>query len=145
MENKNKETITELPKDPRQYAYPQGTKIEIDGPLLIDLMVIFDRLITDEMKVESKFKYNYINEKGNVVKTPKKDDIETGKVKKILDFNRTIMEPSLDYSITEKGIMYAELKKFLELVHIENIKNGKAVDFQELAGNPYKQADGESK
>ena len=97
--------------------------------------MIFEKLLTEEVKVESKFKYNYVNEKGNIVKTPKAADIESGKVVKQLDFNRTVMDPNLEYSITEKGIAYAELKNFLESIHFKNIQEGKAVSYAELTKN----------
>lgn len=128
MENKEQKSVT----NPRNFVYPQGTKIEVDGFLLSDLINIFEKLTNEEVRVESKFKYNYVNEKGRVVKSPKQEDLVSGKVKKILDMERTIVTPSLDYSISEKGLAYAELKNFLETLHFENIKNGVAVDYQEL-------------
>lgn len=119
-------------QNPRNFVYPQGTKIQVDGFLLTDLMAIFDSLMNDEIKKESKFKYNYINEKGKIVKSPKPEDLASGKVKKILDIERTIVNPTIEYSITEKGLAYAELKNFLETIHFENIQNGVAVNYQEL-------------
>lgn len=130
-----KETNTKQITNPREFVYPQGTNVEIQGYLLTDLIMIFEKLLTEEVKVESKFKYSYVNEKGNIVKTPKAADIEAGKVAKHLDFNRTIMEPNLEYSITEKGIAYAELKNFLESIHFKNIQEGKAVSYAELSKN----------
>ena len=122
-------------KSPRNYVYEEGTKVEVEGYLITDLIQIFEKLVNDEIKQESKFKYNYVNNKGALIKTAKKEDIETGKVKKVLDFQRTILEPSMEYSITEKGIAFAELKNFLEILHMENIKKGLAVDYQELVQN----------
>lgn len=132
MENK-KENL-----NPRNYGYPEGTKVEVDGFLITDLIRIFDQLTNDEIKVESKFKYNYINDKDKIVKSPKQEDLLTGKVKKILDFDRTVINPSLEYSITEKGLAYAELKNFLESIHYFNIKNGKAVDYTQPTINAEK-------
>lgn len=123
-------------QDPRNYVYKQGEKVEVDGFLITDLIAIFEKLTNDEIKPESKFKYNFINEKGKIVKSPKQEDIQTGKVKKILDYERTIMNPTLEFSISEKGIAYAELKTFLEKIHFENVKKGVAVDYRELAKNP---------
>jgi hypothetical protein len=116
----------------RSYVYEQGTKVEIDGFVITDLIQIFDTLVNEEIKSESKFKFNYVNEGGKIVKSPKKEDIEVGKVKKILDFDRTIMNPTMEYTISQKGIAYAELKNFLESLHYQNIQNGKAVNYQEL-------------
>lgn len=127
-------------QDPRNYVYKQGEKVEVDGFLITDLIAIFEKLTNDEIKPESKFKYNFINEKGKIVKSPKQEDIQTGKVKKILDYERTIMNPTLEFSISEKGIAYAELKTFLEKIHFENVKKGIAVDYRELAKNPVVEA-----
>ena len=122
-------------KNPREFVYQQGTKIELEGYVLTDLIMIFDQLLKDEVKVESKFKYDYLNEKGKVVKSPKSEDIETGKVRKTLNFERTVMNPNLEYSITEKGIAYAELKNFLESIHYKNIKNNSAIHISKLSTN----------
>lgn len=129
MENKTAKQIG----NPRNYIYPQGAKIEVDGFLLSDLITIFDNLVKEEIKSESKFKYNYVNEKGKVVKSPKAEDLASGKVKKIVDFDRTIVNPTLELSISEKGLAYAELKNFLESLHFKNIQDGIAIDFQELS------------
>ena len=91
---------------------------------------MFDKLVDEEIKVESKFKYKYVKEDGSQVKSPKKEDLETGKVRKVLDTVRTLQEPTLDYSITEKGLGYAELKNFLESYHYDNIQKGIAVDYR---------------
>lgn len=119
-------------QNPRNFVYTQGTKIEVDGFLLTDLIAVFDKLMNEEIKPESRFKYNYVNEKGKIVKSPKPEDLATGKVKKILDIERTIVNPTIEYSITEKGLAYAELKNFLETIHFENIQKGVAVNYQEL-------------
>ena len=127
----NKEQIT----NPREYVYEQGTKVELEGYVLTDLIMIFENLLKDEIKVDSKFKYNYVNEKGNIVKNVKKEDVESGKLQKIVDFQRTIVEPNMEYSITEKGIMYGQLKNFLESLHFNNIQQGKAIKYTELSKN----------
>lgn len=131
MENKTVET--KAIKNPKNYVYTPGTKIEIDGFFLMDLITLFEGLVDDEIKIESKFKYNYVNDSGKIVKSPRPADIESGKVKKILDFNRTVIDPTMEYSITEKGIAYAELKKFLDSIHFENIRKGVAVNYQEAS------------
>lgn len=133
----NKEVVMkEEIQDPRQYIYTEGTKVEVEGYLITDLIMIFDQLLKEEIKVDSKFKYNYVNQKGNIVKNAKPEDLESGKVNKIVDFQRTVLDPSFDYSITEKGIAYAELKNFLEKLHNDNIKLGKAVNYKDLSAKP---------
>ena len=49
-----------------------------------------------------------------------------------MDWERTVDMPTMEYSITEDGVMYAKLKKFLEGLHFENINNGVAVNIDEL-------------
>lgn len=127
----NKKTETEN-INPRNYIYEQGTKVEVDGFFITDLIMVFEKLMNEEIKAESKFKYNYLSEKGKIVKSPKQEDLVSGKIKKVLDVERTIVNPTMEYSITEKGVMYAELKNFLESYHHENIVNGKAVSYLEL-------------
>ena len=122
--------------NPRNFVYTADTKVEIDGFVITDLIQIFDDLVEQEIRPESKFKYNYMNEGGKVVKSPKKEDIETGKVRKVLDFDRTIVNPTMEYSISKKGIVYAELKNFLESLHYENIQSVKAVDYREMMKSP---------
>ena len=122
-------------KNPREYVYENGKKVEIEGQFLLDLIAIFDKLIKDEIKTDSKFKYSFINDAGNIVKNPKQKDIEEGKVRKILDFDRTIINPTFEYSITEKGVAYAELKNFLESIHYKNIKNNSAIHVSKLHVN----------
>ena len=133
MENNlEKEVVV---SNPREYVYENGKKVEIEAQFLLDLIAIFDKLIKDEIKTDSKFKYSFINDAGNIVKNPKQKDIEEGKVRKILDFDRTIINPTFEYSITEKGVAYAELKNFLESIHYQNIKNNSATHISKLSTN----------
>lgn len=111
----------------KQNFYKEGVKVEIEGRLLLELLSIFDLLIKDEVRSESKFKYNYVDNDGKVVKNAKESDIQSGKVRKILDWNRTIVEPTLEYSISEKGILYSEIVSILQSVHYENIKAGNTI------------------
>lgn len=129
--NQEKQQVT----NPRNYVYKEGTKVEVEGFLITDLITVFEKLTNEEVRKESKFKYNYINEKGKIVKSPKQEDIVSGKVKKILDVDRTLVNPTLEFSISEKGLAYAELKNFLESIHFENIQKGVAVNYQELSEN----------
>ncbi len=119
--------------NPREYVYPNDVNVEIEGHFLTELITAFEKLVNDEVEVKSDFKYKYVNEKGNVVKTPKQVDIESGKVKKILDFDRTVLNPSFSYTLSEKGVYYAKLKHLLEAYHITNIGLGKAVSYKEYS------------
>ena len=118
-----------------EYGYEKGSKVEVEGALITDFIMLLDKLIEDEVRKESRFKYSYVNEKGNIVKNVKQTDVESGKLRKILDFEKTILEPTLDYSISEKGMDYAKLKNFLEGVHYENVKSGKAISYKEMVAN----------
>ena len=133
MENKEQKNTENF--NPREFTYEGGKKVEIDGLFLLDLINVFDRLTREEIKTDSKFKYSFINESGNIVKNPKQKDIEEGKVRKILDFDRTVLNPSFEYSISEKGVAYAELKNFLEGIHFKNIQNNTAIPFSEVSKN----------
>lgn len=113
--------------NPRAYYYNPETKVEIPGGFLLELLALSEKLLQKEIKAESKFKYNYINDKDKIVKNFKQEDVESGKLKKIVDWDRTIDNPTIEYSISEDGIIYATLKKFLETLHYENIEKGIAV------------------
>ena len=113
--------------NPRSYYYNPDTKVEIPGGFLLELLALSETLLQKEVKSESKFKYNYINDKDKIVKNFKQEDVESGKLRKIVDWERTVDNPTIEYSITEDGIMYAKLKKFLEALHSENIEKGIAV------------------
>lgn len=126
-------TNNNLTKNYGDYVYKPGVKVEVEGKFILDLIVLVENLIKDEIKTESKFKYNYIDTKtGKVVKNVNKEDLEKGKLQKIVDIDRTINEPTFEHSITDKGIGYAQLKNFLESIHFKNVEEGKAVHYSEL-------------
>lgn len=120
-------------KNPIEYVYKPGAKVEIEGGFLLELLGMTDRLMEDEIIRESKFKYNYINnETKKIVKSPKEEDIRSGKVMKIVDWSKTIDNPTFEISLTEKGVSLGQLKKFLEAVHMRNIDEGLAVHYSEM-------------
>lgn len=119
--------------NPKEYFYKEGQNVEIDGRLLLDIIEMTEVLLNQEVKVESKFKYDYVNEKGDVVKNVTKNNVD--KLKKIVNFNKTIDNPTFEYSITDKGVAYAGLKKLLESVHYSNIQSGNAIHYKELMPN----------
>lgn len=127
-ENKN------IVKDPIQYVYEPGVKVEVEGRLITDMLFLLEGLIEGEIKKESKFKYKYVNTTTDkVVKDVKQTDLASGKVIKVLDVEKTILNPTFDVSITEKGVAYTKLKNFLENVHYENVKSGKAVHYSSIS------------
>jgi len=113
--------------NPKAYYYPTESTVEIPGGFLTELMVMTEQLLEKQIKTESEFKFNYVTDKGKIVKTFKQEDVESGKVKKVLDWQRTVEEPNFKHSLTEEGIKYAKLKNFLENLHMENIEKGIAV------------------
>ena len=112
------------------YIYDSGVKVQIEGNFLLELIALVDTLLKKEVRTESKFKFSYVDEKGKVVKNAKPADIESGKVRKIFDFEKTIQEPVLEHSITQDGILYAQMKHYLEGLHMNNIKEGLAKKFE---------------
>ena len=94
------------------------------------MLALSDQLLQAEVKTESEFKYNYINDKSQIVKKFKDEDIASGEVKKIVDWERTVDNPTYTFSLTEEGVAYAKLKKFLEAIHISNIEKGIAVTYE---------------
>lgn len=122
-------TTTENKINPLDYFYNRDVNVEIPGGFLLELLALTDQLIKQEMKIESKFKYLHINDKDKIVKTFKQEDVASGKIRKMVDWEKTIENPSFEYSLTEKGIGYAQLKKFLESLHMDNINKGLAVTY----------------
>ena len=117
--------------NPKDYYYKPEVNVEIPGGFLLELLHLSEQLMADEVKMESKFKYKFINESDKAIKNPKQEDLESGKVKKIVDWEKTIENPSFDYSLTEKGVAYAKLKKFLESIHMQAIASGLATNYVE--------------
>lgn len=113
--------------NPRDYFYKEETTVEIPGDFLLELIALTDQLLNKEVRTESEFKYNYINDKNKVVKNFKQEDVESGKIKKAVDWDRTIYNPTFKTSLTEEGVGYAKLKIFLEGLHMSNIEKGLAV------------------
>ena len=107
--------------NPKDFVYENGVKVEVDGFLITDLIAIFEKLVNDEIKPESEFKYNFVNEKGKIVKSPKQSDLDTGKVKKVVDFERTILKP-----IQEELDQHSSLSFIYDLVYdIDTLKVGR--------------------
>lgn len=127
-DNLKKESVV----NPVDYVYGNDVKVEIPGNFLLDLIFLTEQVLKNEVKVESKFKYNYVDDKGKIIKNVTKEMVDSGKVRKVVDFDRTVIEPNLEYSITEKGLMYAEYKRALELIHFENINKGVAIKSSDI-------------
>lgn len=137
MSKKEETKAGEIKKVPqselRQYVYGEGVNVEIPGYFLTDLIMLIEQLVNSEVKTETDFKYNYVNAKGAIVKNVTKEDVEAGKYSKVVDIDRTINNPTFRHSITEKGVAYAQLKNFLEVIHYKNIENGVAKHYSEFA------------
>ena len=128
--------MTKETKNPLEYVYKPGTKIKIEGGFLLEILGLTDQLLQDEIKRESKFKYNFINtETQKIIKSPTEDDLKSGKVIKTVDWSKTIDNPAFEFSLTEKGVTIAQLKKFLENIHMTSIDSGLAVHYSNITDN----------
>lgn len=119
--------------NPLEHYYAPETKVEIPGGFLMELIALTEQLMASELKTESEFKFIYLNEKGVPTKKFTKEDVDTGKVKKVVDWEKTIDNPTYKHSLTEKGVGYAKLKKFLEATHMSNIENGLTLKYGQSA------------
>ena len=115
--------------NPSEHYYAPETKVEIPGGFLMEMMALTDSLMASELKTESEFKFVYLNDKGVPTKNFTKEDVATGKVKKVVDWEKTIDNPTYTHSLSEKGVAYAKLKKFLESVHMGNIEKGLTLNY----------------
>lgn len=115
----------------KEHYYDEGVSVMIPGNLLLELTNILEDLVNTETRTESRYKYNYVNSKGNVVKKVSQEDVDSGKVKKVLDWHRTIINPTLEHSITDKGIKYANIMLHLQDVHYKNIESGNTVSIHD--------------
>lgn len=119
--------------NPSEHYYAPETMIQIPGGFLMELLALSDELVASELKTESEFKFIHLNDKGNPVKTFTKEDVSSGKVRKVVDWERTIDNPVYKASLTEKGVQYAKLKKFLEAKHMSNIEEGLTLTYGKSA------------
>lgn len=128
-EEVKKEEVKKI--NPTDYFYKPDVNVEIPGNVLLDMMALVDKLIQKEVRTESKFKFNYIDKHGRIVKKFNDEDIKKGLIKKVVDFKRTIDEPTMETTITPEGIAYSKLKIFLESVHYDNIQKKVATSIYE--------------
>lgn len=125
--HKKKEEMKDV--NPMQYFYPKDAKIELDGELLIYLMQFLGRVIENDTSFKYKDKYKFKNTKTNkIVKNPKKQDLETGTVVKVPDFESLLQSTPTVYrgEVALEGIHALNL---LNEVHLQQIQQGKAQHF----------------
>lgn len=123
-------------KNPKQFMYADGQKVETDGRYLYDQMQRYEKLLSEEIVELIPMKYTYVNvETGKVVKNASQKSIEEGKVKKIID-NEKILDSAPDLYLTPKGQEYLGLRNYLAALHQENIEKGIAKDIREMVSNP---------
>lgn len=123
-------------KNPKQFMYADGQKVETDGRYLYDQLQRYEKLLSEEIVELIPLKYTYVNvETGKVVKNASQKSIEEGKVKKIID-NEKILESSPDLYLTPKGQEYLGLRNYLAALHQDNIEKGIAKDIREMVSNP---------
>lgn len=102
--------MQEQEKNPFNYGYKEGQKIEIDGNLLLQLIKGFDTAVSDE----------YVD----IVKV---DTSEEG------DFDAIgLLEKPTELYLTRKGQYFSKLGAYLQTIHFNNIDDGVAVPLEEL-------------
>lgn len=118
-------------EDPFNYIYESGEKVEIEGQLLIALINYMNMVVDDNTESYSPYKYTMVDTStGKTVKNPKKADIETGKVTKILDIENTFKSQPRIY-MKPIAVEGAKLSLNLQRVHLDNIEKGKAIKLSE--------------
>jgi len=127
---KNKEKKEQI--NPKDYAYTGQEDIVMKSSLFKDISRGIADALHNETKIYYPEKYDWVNEKtGKIVKKPKKEDIDSGAVYKILSVERTLQgEPQI--SRTPLGQYLLQLTVMLEQQHIKNIEDGNAVSVEEL-------------
>lgn len=125
-----------LKGNPNEYIYPEGTKTEVDGQLISELRNLLTQLITSETVSGNYFQFKYFKEDGTHVKTPSKTLLESGTLRKELDWETTVYDMEQSHFLTQKGIGYARLLAHIERLHFINIQNGKAKHYSDISPVP---------
>lgn len=98
-----------------EQTFKENQLIELPVDSILEVIAVLDNVLENEVKTDTEFKYKFIEpETGKEVSKPTPKQIENKKLQKIVDIERTIYDPSLRYSITEKGLKITRLKYFLE-------------------------------
>lgn len=88
--------------------------VELPVNVVNEISTMLESLIEAEIDNKTSFKHKFIDESGKEIKNPTPKQIETKKLKKIFDVERTIFEPKIETTISELGIKYTKLKYFLD-------------------------------
>lgn len=126
-------------KNPKEYGYEPQANTQIEGVLLLQTIQIINNLLEEETQERFPFLYKYVNkDTDKVVKNPKPQDLQSGKVIKMFDWDKTIFDDDREprYELTAKGRNLARLKYFLESIHLRDMEEGLSKHFSELNGNP---------
>lgn len=117
--------------NPREFAYTENAKVEMDGQLLMALIDFLGKVVDENSKYYTTDKFKFINPATDKeVKNPKTEDIESGKVVKVPDIEKTLMSEPKFYR-NRTALEAINLIVHLQEVNMNNIKEGKAVNIKE--------------
>lgn len=128
MENK----VTPTSQNLHEFIYEQGTKVEIDGELLTRIIALSNKVVDEHTDVVFTDRYKFVNtESGKDVKKPKQEDIDSGKVAKVVDLQNTLnSEPKMNRDAL--ALEFIKLVLTLNGEHLKAVEDGKASHISEL-------------
>lgn len=118
--------------NPYEYGYKPGEKVEIEGGFLTHLMSFINKITEENTKYFQNDKFKFINKESNkTVKNPKKEDLESGKVIKIVDVEASLNSQAKAYR-TPTALQAINLSLMLQDIHLKAIDEGKAMHYTEF-------------
>lgn len=125
--------------NPYEYTYKPGTKVEIDGELLQQLINFANNVVRENTDVFFTWRFKHINrETQKTVKNPKKEDLESGKVAEIVDIETTMQSKAKEY-VKPIAMEAVHTNLLLQNVHLKAIEEGVATHYKELQEEAEKQ------
>lgn len=88
--------------------------VELPLNVVKEISLVLESLIEKEIDTKTSFKHKFVDESGKEIKNPTPKQIESKKLQKVFDLDRTIFDPKMETTITELGIKYTKLKYFLD-------------------------------
>lgn len=118
--------------NPYEYVYRENEKVEIEGNLLSELIRFVNNIIDENTQMYYGDRHKHINsETQKEVKKFKNEDLESGKVVKIVDIESTLASAPKPYR--NRVAMEAIHKNLiLQNIHMKAIRDKKAVHYSEL-------------
>lgn len=115
-----------------EYVFKPGTVVEVPAEVLME-MKEFSRIVLEEnSEAYYNDKYKYINvETDKVVKTVKDADLESGKVKKVFDYEASLTSIPKIYR-KPLALRSINLQLNLDDIHMKSIEKGDAIHYTEM-------------